>query len=149
MFRLACLSAAAFCFACCVICRPVNAAEMTFQLVNDSDRPLSLKLFSRAESHQQWPSKTKFYTIRPDAAVQQLKITCEDGEEICWGAWVIVQEVSGEMQGVEGKRSTRTTRYTAGAGERGTRPCERCCHVCKDGALTPPTALRDPNPVAR
>lgn len=149
MFRRAWMHGAIVCFICCILGRPVAAAEMTFQLINDSDRPLSLKLFSRAESHQQWPSKTKAYSIRPDAAVQQLKITCEEGEEICWGAWVTVQEVSGEMQGTDGKRSTRTTRYTAGTGERGTRPCERCCHICKDGALTPVSALRDPNPSAK
>jgi hypothetical protein len=127
---------------------PAAAAEMTFQLVNDTDRSLNLKLFSKSESHQQWPSKTRAYAIKPDAAVQPIKITCEEGEQICWGAWMTVQSVSGEV-GAGGQRPTRTTKYSAGAGERGQRSCTRCCHVCKDGALTPPMKLRDPDPNAK
>ncbi len=126
-----------------------RAAELTFQLVNDSERPLSLKFFSRAESRQEWPSRTKAYTIRPDAAVQQLKLSCEEGEQICWGAWEIVQVVANEITGPGGQRSTRTTKYSAGAGERGLRTCEHCCNICKDGALTPVVKLRDPNPDAK
>ena len=126
-----------------------SAAEMTFQLVNNTDRPLNMKLFSRAESHQEWPSKTKAFSVRPDAAPQQLKITCEEGEQICWGAWVTVQKVSGEILGANGQRATRTSKFTAGAGERGLRTCEKCCHICKDGALVPIASLRDPSPAAR
>ena len=120
------------------------SAEMTFQLINDTDRSLNLKLFSRGESRQQWPSRTKAFAIRPDAAAQQIKITCEEGEQICWGAWMTVQNVSGEV-GAGGQRATVIKGYTAGAGERGQRSCERCCHVCKDGALTPARTLRDPD----
>lgn len=126
-----------------------SSAEMTFQLVNDTERALSLKLFSRAESHQEWPSKTKVYSLRPDAAVQQLKITCEEGEQICWGAWMTVQNVANEISGPAGQRATRTTKYIAGVGERGLRSCERCCQTCKDGSLTPVTSLSDPNPGAK
>ena len=126
-----------------------SGAELTFQLVNDTERPLSLKFFSRAESHQEWPSKTKAYTIRPDAAVQQLKLTCEEGEQICWGAWETVQVVANEITGPAGQRATRTHKYSTGAGERGLRTCERCCNICKDGALTPVATLRDPNPDAK
>lgn len=137
-------------FAACLNLPPIaaNAAEMTFQLINDTERPLSLKLFSRAESHQEWPAKNKFYTVRPDAAVQQLKIKCEEGEQICWGAWMKVENVSGEV-GASGRRDTRTTKYLYGAGERGIDACTRCCHICKDGALTPVSKLGDPDQTAR
>ena len=127
---------------------PATAAEMTFQLVNDTERALNLKLFSRSESRQQWPSKTKAFSIKPDSAVQQLKITCEEGEQVCWGAWMTVQSVSGEI-GSGGQRETRTSTYSTGVGERGQRTCERCCHICKDGALTPATTLRDPDAAAK
>lgn len=126
-----------------------SAAEMTFQIVNNTDRPLSMKLFSRAESHQEWPSKTKAFSVRPDAKPQQLQITCEEGEQICWGAWVTVQTVSGEIVGANGQRATRTSKFTFGAGERGLRECEKCCHICKDGALVPIARLGDPSPTAR
>ncbi len=121
---------------------PAQAAEMTFQLVNDTDRALSLKLFSRGESKKQWPAKSKAYSVRPDAAVQQLKINCEAGEPICWGAWVTVQSVSGGV-GNSGYRDTRTSTYQVGAGERGMIDCPRCCHVCNDGELTPVFSLRN------
>ena len=128
---------------------PATAAEMTIQFTNDTERALNLKPFSRAESRQEWPSKTKAFSVRPDSAVQQIKITCEDGEQICWGAWMTVQSVSGEMVGASGQRATRTSKYKMGVGDRGQRTCERCCYICKDGAVTPAATLRDPEPGAK
>ncbi len=125
-----------------VLVTPVAAAEMTFQLINDTDRALSLKLFSRGESRQQWPAKSKAYSVRPDTAVQQLKIKCDEGEPICWGAWVTVQSVSGAVSN-SGYRDTRTSTYQIGVGERGMIECPTCCHVCKDGSLTPVFGLRN------
>ena len=93
--------------------------------------------------------KAKTYSLRPDEAPQQLKITCEDVEQICWGACVTVQKVSGEIVGANGQRATRTSKFTAGVGERGLRECEKCCYICKDGALVPIARLRDPSPTAR
>jgi hypothetical protein len=114
---------------------PTLAAEITFQFINDTDRPLNLKLFSRGDSLQIWPAKTKAYSLRPDSAVQQLKISCKEGENICWGAWMTLQSVSGQLSGSE--RSTSTFKTQAGVGERGTRDCPSCCQVCKDGATGP------------
>lgn len=124
----------------CVHSAPSTAAEMTFQLVNDAEWAVNMKLFSRGESRQEWPSKTKAFSLRPDSAVQQIKITCEAGEQICWGTWRTVQAVSGEV-GAGGQRTTSTAKYQAGVGERGTRSCENCCHICKDGTMTPVTNL--------
>ena len=115
---------------------PATSAEMTFQLINDAEWEVNMKLFSRGDSRQEWPSRSKAYSLRPDAAVQQIKISCEAGEPICWGTWRTVQSVSGEV-GADGQRTTRSTKYLAGAGDRGTRSCENCCHVCTDGKLTP------------
>jgi len=116
----------------------VAAAEMTFQFVNDTDRALNLKLFSRGESLRHWPAKTKAYSLRPDAAVQQLKIDCVDGEKICWGAWMTVQSVAGPI----GQRTVHTSTINAGVGERGMRDCPSCCHACQQGLITPVAALR-------
>lgn len=129
--------------------RPAAAAEFTFRFINDSDRPLALKLFSRAESLREWPAKTKSYSLRPDgAAVQELRIDCEEGERICWGAWMRVETVSGTVGG-GGKRDTRITRYSIGAGERGLRECQHCCSICQDGGTSPVARLRDPDGAAR
>ena len=116
----------------------VVAAEVTFQFVNDTDRALNLKLFSRGESLRHWPAKTKAYSLRPDAAVQQLKIDCVDGEKICWGAWMTVQSVAGPI----GQRTVHTSTINAGVGERGMRDCPSCCHACQQGLITPVAALR-------
>lgn len=116
----------------------VAAAEMTFQFVNDTDRALNLKLFSRSESLRHWPAKTKAYSLRPDAAVQQLKIDCVEGEKICWGAWMTVQSVAGPI----GRQTLHTSTINAGVGERGMRDCPGCCHVCQKGLITPVAALR-------
>ncbi|MCA2999546.1 MAG: hypothetical protein ING75_13195 [Rhodocyclaceae bacterium] len=111
------------------------AAEITFQFVNDTDRALNLKLFSRGESLQIWPGRSKAYSLRPDSAVQQLKIRCTEGESICWGAWMTMQSVSGQITG--SARSTSTFKTHVGVGERGTRDCPSCCQVCTDGATGP------------
>lgn len=123
------------------------AADMTFQVVNDTERSLNMKLFSRADTHQQWPSRTKAYTVRPDSAVQQLKISCTQGEQICWGAWNTVQSVSGEV-GEGGQRATRVSTFNVGAGERGIRTCSNCCHVCTDGAMVPAVTMSNSTAVA-
>ncbi|MEI6737752.1 MAG: hypothetical protein WCL29_04655 [Pseudomonadota bacterium] len=133
--------AVVFLSALSAICTTAAAAEMTFQFVNDTDRALNMKLFSRGESRQQWPAKTKAYSLQPDAAVQQLKIKCEEGEQICWGAWATVQSVSGEL-GSSG-RTTRTHTFNAGVGERGLHDCPGCCHICKEGAVAPAASLRN------
>jgi hypothetical protein len=115
-----------------------NAADMTFQFINDTERALSLKLFSRGadgkQAGQQWPGKTKAYSLRPDDAVQQLKIDCEEGEKICWGAWVVVQSVSGQISR-DGERNTRTGSYQYGVGQKNFRECARCCQVCTAGKM--------------
>ena len=120
----------------------LHAADLTFQFINNNERPINLKLFARDESKQEWPSKTKFYSIKPDSAVQQLKISCEEGAQICWGAWIVEQTESGEI-GASGKRNVRSGKLMFGAGERGTRSCQHCCHVCKADASTPIVKLDD------
>ena len=118
---------------------PAAAADFTFQFVNDGDRALSLKLFSRAESKREWPSKTKSYSVQPGTTVQELKVDCDEGEQICWGAWTAAQNPA--AIGGSGQRDIRTTKYLSGAGDRGLRACTDCCNVCKDGAKSPVAKL--------
>lgn len=115
--------------------RDTHAVEMTFQFVNDTERDLSLKLFSRGESGQHWPGKTRAFSVRPDTAVQQLKIDCTEGEKICWGAWVVTQSVSGQISN-SGQRNTRTGTNNYGVGQKNLRQCEQCCQVCKAGEMS-------------
>lgn len=137
-----------FLVAVCVVCssvygNPAAAADMQFQLVNDTEYPINLRFFSQGESRQVWPSKTKAFTLKVDAAAQQVKISCNDGEKICWGGWTTTQNVSGEITGAAGQRSTVTNLTTYGAGERGQRTCEKCCEVCTAGAPIPPLKMSE------
>jgi hypothetical protein len=118
---------------------PAAGADFAFQFVNDSERALSLKLFSRGGANREWPSKTKSWTVQPGTAVQELKVDCEEGEQICWGAWTSAQN-PGAIGG-SGQREIRTSKYLSGAGDRGLRACTDCCYVCKDGAKSPVAKL--------
>ena len=149
MNRLANLLCAIFFVGLSLLSPAALGAEMTFQITNDTERALNLKFFSRAESRKEWPSKTKAFSVRPESVAQQIKINCEEGEQICWGAWMTVQSVSGEIVGPGGQRATRTSKFSTGVGERGLRTCERCCHICMDGAMTPVRTLHDPKPGAK
>lgn len=119
--------------------RAVDAAEMTFQFINSSEHPISVKLFSRGESRQVWPSVSRAYSVRPDPAAQQLKVTCKAEEPVCWGAFLAITEESGPIG--NGQRQTRNRTAQMGVGERGQRPCDECCHVCTDGKLVAPVKL--------
>jgi hypothetical protein len=114
---------------------PSSSTGMTFQFINNTQRALNLKVFSRGESKQVWPGQTRAYSLRPDSAIQQLKIDCADGERVCWGAWATREELGAQIKGDSRDKRTVTSNY--GVGPRGMRDSERACHVCKSGAMTP------------
>jgi hypothetical protein len=126
---------------------PAKAADFTFQFMNESTRVLSLKLFSRGDSLNQWPSKTRSYSVKPDASIQELRIDCTEGEQICWGAWT-----GGSGSGTIGgshRREGGSTKSVAGVGDRGMEACTDCCHVCKAGGKAPVAKLTDADFVSR
>ena len=147
MIRLLTLSGAALAVLLSFAAVPASAAEFTFQFQNETQRTLALKLFSRGESLRQWPSKTRTYAVKPDSDVQALKIECDEGEQICWGAWTGGQ-ASGTIGGSH-QREGRSSKSVAGAGDRGIEACANCCHVCKDGGKAPVAKLSDGDFVSR
>ena len=141
------LAAAAGLLLCATSTVPVAAADFTFPFLNETRNTIGLKLFSRGESKRQWPSKTRSYNVKPEEAVQELKIDCDEGEQICWGAWTGAQ-ATGTVGGSH-QRMGGATKSVAGAGDRGIEPCPDCCHVCKDGAKAPVAKIKDSDFVAR
>jgi hypothetical protein len=141
MFRLSRLLVLAIIASTCTFSATATSAEMTFQLLNNTNGALSLKLFSRGESRQEWPSRTRAFTIRPDSTVQSLKVTCVEEEQICWGAWTT--EETGAQTTLTGQRTAQLVTYSSGVGDRGQRSCEACCHICKAGAVTPVMSMRE------
>lgn len=86
-------------------------------IVNNSEREMHAKLFARG-SNQQWPSIGRAYVVPPAGQSHVFKIECQEGEQICYGAWV--------------DRARR--RHEFGSGARGLISCERCCRVCEANA---------------
>jgi hypothetical protein len=127
---------------------PAGAADFTFQFVNETQRTLAMKLFSRGESLRQWPSKTRAYSVKPEGGVQELKIDCDEGEQICWGAWTGALGSPGTIGGSH-QREGRSTKSVAGAGDRGTQTCTDCCHACKAGGKAPVATLTEGDFAAR
>ena len=122
---------------------PAAAADYTFQFVNDTGHAVALKLFSKAESRRQWPSRAKSYSVQPGTEVQGLKVDCDEGEQICWGAWA--GSAAPNTAGGTSRREGGGMKWIAGAGERGTASCTDCCHVCKNGERSPVAKLGDVN----
>lgn len=147
MTRLPRLLAAACAFVGTIAAMPAAAADYTFLFVNDTRQAVALKLFSKAESRRQWPSRTKSYALQPGDDVQGLKIDCDEGEQICWGAWAGSSNPA--TVGGSHRREGGGLTWIAGAGERGTASCTDCCHICKDGGQSPAAKLGDANFLVR
>lgn len=126
---------------------PAAAADFTFQFLNQTNDSIGLKLFSRGESKRHWPSKTRSYNVKPEGAVQELKIDCDEGEQICWGAWK--GAAGGGTVGGSHQRLGGPSKSVAGVGDRGIEPCTDCCHVCKAGGKAPVAKITDSDFVAR
>jgi hypothetical protein len=101
----------------CLAAGQAMAADMTVQIINNTERALSLKLFSNGESGRHWPGKSRAYSLKPGTDVQELKIDCEAGEQVCWGAWVTVESVGGQISDA-GSRSRRVGTYQYGVGQK-------------------------------
>ena len=92
---------------------PAFAADMSLYVRNQRPQGVAVELFSR-DSDKVWPGNDKVFLIRPKAN-KSVPISCDNGERICWGAWV------------NGDDSV-----TAGVGPDNDQPCETCCFICTE-----------------
>ncbi|TGQ50846.1 hypothetical protein EN836_26975 [Mesorhizobium sp. M1C.F.Ca.ET.193.01.1.1] len=92
---------------------PAFAADMSVFVRNQRQQGVALELFSR-DSGKVWPGNDKVFLIRPKAN-KSVPISCDNGERICWGAWV------------NGDDS-----ITAGVGPDNDQPCDTCCFLCAE-----------------
>ncbi|TIT81423.1 MAG: hypothetical protein E5W56_08600 [Mesorhizobium sp.] len=90
---------------------PAFAADMSVFVRNQRSDGVALEFFSR-DSEKVWPGGDKVFLIRPGAK-KSVPISCDNGEHICWGAWV------------NGDDSV-----TAGVGPDNDRACDTCCFIC-------------------
>ncbi len=72
---------------------------------------VALELFSR-DRDTVWPGGDKVFLIDPRAR-KSVPIACNQGERLCWGAWV-----------------NGNDRLSAGVGPDNDQPCDTCCFIC-------------------
>jgi hypothetical protein len=91
-----------------------QSGEATFKFTNQAPNAIMVKLFSQNRSGWIWPAPDRHYNLDDDAE-HSFKISCQDGEKICYGA----------------SDSTNDATHW-GVGYKGTRNCQNCCIVCGD-----------------
>ena len=90
------------------------AAELVWRIQSEHPNHVSLEFYSQDRSRV-WPGGGKVYIIE-DWDTHSYSLTCNDGENICYGAWV----------------GNDTSTYW-GMGYDGAEACRTCCAVCGHG----------------
>jgi hypothetical protein len=94
---------------------PAFAADVTFMMQNNHPNAVEVELYSQGRNHV-WPGNGEVY-ILDDGEAKQMPLSCEEGEQICYGAWI------------QGDRGTYW-----GVGPGGRESCTDCCYTCTGGA---------------
>jgi hypothetical protein len=90
------------------------AADVTFVMKNSHPNAVEVELYSQDRNHV-WPGGNKVYYL-DDGETKEISLACEEGETICYGAWI-----SGDQQSYWG------------TGPNNAESCEDCCYVCAGG----------------
>jgi hypothetical protein len=91
-----------------------SAADVTFLMNNGHEYAVEVELYSQDRNHV-WPGGGQVYYL-DDGETKAMPLACEEGETICYGAWV-----SGDPG----------TYWGVGPGDQ--EACEDCCYVCEGG----------------
>jgi len=90
------------------------AGDVTFIMKNSHPFRVQVELYSQDRNHV-WPGNNKVY-ILDDDETKRIPLSCQEGESICYGAWV------------DGDASTYW-----GVGPNNKEQCSDCCYVCQGG----------------
>lgn len=90
------------------------AENVTFIMKNSHQFRVQVELYSQTRNHV-WPGNNKVY-ILDDSETKRIPLACEEGEQICYGAWV------------DGDASTYW-----GVGPNNQQQCDDCCYICQGG----------------
>lgn len=97
-----------------LIAAPAFAADVTFVMRNDHPNAVEVELYSQDREHV-WPGGNEVYYL-DDGETKEIPLSCEEGENICYGAWV-----SGDQQ----------TYWGVGPDDKD--DCDDCCYTCTGG----------------
>ena len=86
---------------------------MAFFIKNQASRAVAVELRSR-DRDQVWPGGDQVYLLEKSEA-KSVPISCEAGEQICYGAWVVGDD-----------------RRSWGVGPDNDHPCDDCCYICAE-----------------
>jgi hypothetical protein len=103
----------------CAVCllpsfSPAMASDVTFVIRNNHPNAVRVELYSQDRNYV-WPGKGKDFYL-DDGEAREMSLACEEGEQICYGAWIDGDE---------------ETYWGVGPGNAET--CEDCCYVCEGG----------------
>jgi hypothetical protein len=95
-------------------CGTAMAADVTFVMKNQHPNALRVQLYSQDRDHS-WPANGEDYYL-DDGETTSMPLSCEEGENICYGAWIDGDE---------------NTYWGVGPGNK--QECNNCCYVCEGG----------------
>ncbi len=90
------------------------AADVTFVIRNNHPNAVRVELYSQDRNHV-WPGGGSDFYL-DDGEAREMSLSCETGEQICYGAWL------------DGDEDTYW-----GVGPGNAEACEDCCYVCEGG----------------
>lgn len=91
------------------------AADVTFAMRNNHPNAVEVELYSQDRNHV-WPGDGQVY-ILDDGETKQMPLSCDEGEKICYGAWI---------------QGDQETYWGVGPGNK--QACDDCCYTCTGGA---------------
>lgn len=91
-----------------------SAGDVTFAIKNSHPNAMRVELYSQSRKHV-WPGGGKDYYL-DDGETKMIPLSCQDGESICYGAWVDGDE---------------DTYWGVGPGDK--ESCDDCCYTCTGG----------------
>ncbi len=92
-----------------------GAEDVTFVMRNDHPNAVEVELYSQDRDHV-WPGNNQVYML-DDGETKNISLACEEGESICYGAWI------------SGDKSTYW-----GVGPDQGQKCSDCCYTCQGGS---------------
>ncbi len=90
------------------------AADVTFVMQNHHPNALRVQLYSQDRNYS-WPGGDEDFYL-DDGESKTMPLSCEEGENICYGAWI------------DGDEDTYW-----GVGPNNKQDCDNCCYVCEGG----------------
>lgn len=93
---------------------PAAAADITIMMQNDHPNAVEVELYSQDRDHV-WPGNNQVYYL-DDGETKQIPLACEEGENICYGAWIAGDQGTYWGTGPDNKES-----------------CSDCCYTCEGG----------------